>query len=118
MGSSNSAPAPAPAPDVPVPAPSRKRKRVGAGAVRKKKKRIPKALRAAVWIQRFGDAATLCPVCETQTITPFSFECGHIVSERDHGPTELGNLMPVCRTCNASMSTCNLFAFRLQHFGG
>lgn len=113
MGISHSAPTP------PLSKVNKRRKAAVAVAVirKKKKKHIPKALRAAVWIKAFGDAAVLCPVCEAQTITPFNFECGHIVSERDEGPTELGNLMPVCRSCNGSMGTRELFAFRLQHFG-
>ena len=107
MGLAHSTPTP---PTHPTP----KRRR---GGVRKKKKAIPKSLRAAVWIQHFSEGARLCPVCQRQSITPFTFECGHIVSEAAGGPTVLANLMPICKSCNGSMNARDLREFRLTHFG-
>ncbi len=40
-----------------------------------------------------------------------SWECGHIVSVRDGGNDSVGNLRPVCSTCNKNMGTENMDSF-------
>lgn len=79
--------------------------------VNKKKKRIPLAMRVAVWDkyfpkQRYGE----CFVCSRE-ISMEMFECGHVDAESKGGETELANLIPVCSLCNKSMATKNLHDF-------
>ena len=56
-----------------------------------RKKSIPKALREQVWVQNIGPVFhAKCKVgwCKNR-ITPFDYQCGHIVPESKGGPTVL-----------------------------
>ena len=71
-----------------------------------RKKSIPKALREQVWVQNIGlifNAKCKVGWCKNR-ITPFDYQCGHIVPESKGGPTVLENLLPICSRCNLSMS--------------
>lgn len=85
---------------------------------KKSKKRIPAALRKAVWHTYIGveKGCTMCPCCKIQKISQLEFDCGHVVAEATGGATNLRNLRPVCHTCNLSMGTKNMFDFAKQHF--
>jgi hypothetical protein len=74
--------------------------------------KIPKALRVAVWNRYHQDREyALCFVgCQTK-ITPFDFECGHVVAFANGGPTQLDNLRPICSTCNKSMGRTDMDVF-------
>jgi 5-methylcytosine-specific restriction endonuclease McrA len=70
-----------------------------------KKKQIPKALREQVWIAKMGKCFTgpcLISWC-TNEMTCFSFDCGHNIPESKNGPTNVENLIPICRNCNLGM---------------
>ena len=84
----------------------------------KRKAPIPAALRAAVWNTYIGAAKgkAKCPVCESQEISTFTFECGHVIAEANGGPTNLENLRPICGTCNRSSGTRNMMEFKESHF--
>ena len=76
-----------------------------------KKKKIPKALREALWIRYYpnrfsGKCQT--PWCPNR-ITVFDFQAGHRVAESKGGPTQLENLVPICGRCNLSMG--NVYTF-------
>lgn len=70
-----------------------------------RKKKIPKALREAVWTTRAGRVferkcfTSWCP----NTITVFDFQTGHNIPESKGGPTTIDNLIPLCGRCNSSM---------------
>lgn len=85
---------------------------------KRRKKTIPKALRASVWHTYIGQeiGLTKCPCCETSDITPFNFECGHIIAESKGGTTTLDNLRPICGTCNRSMGSVKMTEFILTYF--
>ena len=85
----------------------------------KRKTPIPASLRSAVWNTYLGDhvAKTKCPVCNTNDITPFTFQCGHVVAESLGGPTNLDNLRPICAPCNVSSQKRNMNEFKKAHFG-
>lgn len=78
-----------------------------------KKKRIPKAIREQTWLRYNGEnykakcTVTWC----TNIITPFTFEVGHNIPESKGGPTEIGNLRPICPNCNRSMGTSTIDEF-------
>jgi hypothetical protein len=70
-----------------------------------RKKKIPKALREAVWLKYSGKEfetkchTTWCP----NRITAYDFQAGHMIPEKKGGPTTLENLIPLCSRCNLSM---------------
>ena len=70
-----------------------------------KKKKIPKAIREALWIDYYtnrfeGKCQTVwCP----NKITAYDFQAGHNVPESKGGATTLENLVPICARCNLSM---------------
>lgn len=70
-----------------------------------KKKKIPKALREQVWINKMGKvfSGTCCiSWCENH-MSCFNFDCGHNIPESKGGPTNIENLIPICRNCNIGM---------------
>lgn len=70
-----------------------------------KKKKIPKAVREAVWLEHVGRAfehKCLTPWC-SNTITVFDYQTGHNIPESKGGPTSIKNLIPLCGRCNLSM---------------
>jgi hypothetical protein len=89
--------------------------------VRKKiarKTHIPMSLRAAVWHTYIGESIgkTKCPVCEVNYITPFTFQCGHVIAEACGGATNLDNLRPICMPCNVSSGKRRMDEFKETHF--
>jgi len=49
--------------------------------------------------------------CKRVTIDNTNFHCGHVISEKDGGTLETGNLRPICSACNHSMGTENMIEF-------
>jgi hypothetical protein len=51
--------------------------------------------------------------CQTRwcknIISVTNFQCGHNIPESKGGATTLGNLVPICNSCNASMSNTYTF---------
>jgi len=73
---------------------------------------INAALKNAVWIAYFPTASEgKCVCCKASTIGSRNFDCGHVVSVFDGGKTILGNLRPICGTCNSSMGKKNMDEF-------
>lgn len=80
--------------------------------------RIPAAVRNACWANKFGDAMeATCPVCNSQRITRIDFHAGHVVPHAKGGPTNVQNLLPLCKHCNSSMGDQYLHSFAHAHFG-
>lgn len=78
-----------------------------------KKPKIPKAIKVECWKRYLKQTKQdkyeiKCPInfC-SNLITSDNFECGHIISHANNGKINLDNLKPICRTCNASMSSKN-----------
>lgn len=68
--------------------------------------RITTAERQQVWLAHLGQVfSSKCtiPWC-TNTITVFDFHVGHNVPKSNGGTNDLSNLLPVCKSCNLSMS--------------
>ena len=71
------------------------------------KKKIPKALREAVWIKYAGRNFTkkcLTPWC-LNIMNAFDFQTSHNIPESKGGATVIDNLMPLCGRCNLSMGS-------------
>jgi len=71
-----------------------------------RKKKINKALREQIWIQRIGNHfEAKCSISWCQnTMNVFNFQAGHDIPESKGGSTTLANLHPICARCNLSMS--------------
>ena len=84
------------------------------------KDKIPTAVRNQVWLKYMGNAAFgVCPCCgvnEISLVRSGGFECGHVQAEAKGGSTHLGNLIPVCKSCNLGMGTMNLFDYVRQYY--
>lgn len=78
-----------------------------------KKKNISKSLRNRVWIKEFNNDTdkAKCPIHYCNTIlernTKNGWHCGHVISEKNGGETNIGNLRPICGSCNNSMGSMN-----------
>jgi hypothetical protein len=84
--------------------------------VGKKRKNINKTVKHALWTKYYGkNMEGLCYVCETNLINCFSFEAGHVIAAANGGSDNINNLRPICKSCNGSMGTQNLEAFK-EHF--
>ena len=72
-----------------------------------KKKKIPKAIREAVWLKQNGkrfEAKCSTPWCRN-VINIWDFQAGHCIPESKGGATVLDNLVPLCSRCNLSMAS-------------
>jgi hypothetical protein len=72
-----------------------------------KKKKIPKAVREAVWVKHVGkkfEQKCLTHWCPN-TMTVFDFQTSHNIPESKGGTMEIDNLFPLCGRCNLSMSS-------------
>ncbi len=70
-----------------------------------KKKKIPKALKQQVWLNKFGkrfERSCYVSWCNND-INCFTFDCGHNIPESKGGKTDISNLIPICRNCNLGM---------------
>lgn len=56
-----------------------------------------------------------CYVCQKE-VHIFEFECGHVISHADGGNLDVGNLRPVCGSCNKSMGKTFLFDYVREKF--
>lgn len=52
-----------------------------------------------------------CICCNYNQITPFNFHAGHIISHANGGSSDIDNIMPLCASCNLSMSSKNMDVF-------
>lgn len=79
-----------------------------------KKVSIPATLKRLVWNKHVGEdiGKAKCLCCRVTDITQLSFNCGHIVSERNGGQLTLDNLLPICQNCNSSMGTMDMNEFK------
>ena len=81
--------------------------------MKSKKQAIPKAIKKIVWDTYIGPDIIKhrCVCCKRVTIDNTNFHCGHVISEKDGGTLETGNLRPICSACNHSMGTENMIEF-------
>lgn len=77
------------------------------------KQKIPAALKKLVWNKHVGGhvGEAKCVCCKVTPISQMSFNCGHVVAEKNGGKLELPNLRPICQNCNSSMGTRNMDEF-------
>jgi hypothetical protein len=79
-----------------------------------RRKNVPKKIRDKVWSNEFGTSPEGYCVCCKEVINTYTWECAHIVAHDCGGLEEESNLRPTCRSCNRSMGTENLWAFKAR----
>jgi hypothetical protein len=80
------------------------------------RKSIPKGVKKDLWIQNFGkEFEGNCIVCNN-VIDIYTFEAGHIESAANGGSDDFSNLKPICRSCNLSMGTMNLYEYKKKYY--
>jgi hypothetical protein len=81
--------------------------------------KLPLVMRENIWNHYVGPSKgeTECFCCEQNIITPFRFECAHIVADSKGGNMKLDNFRPCCFHCNRSMGTQNFFVFKSMLHG-
>jgi 5-methylcytosine-specific restriction endonuclease McrA len=88
----------------------------GVKSTPKKRTSCPKAVKETVWRKYFGNKMSgKCYVCK-KPILFTDFEVGHNKSFSKGGTWNVNNLRPICRTCNRSMGTMSIEAFKRKHF--
>lgn len=79
------------------------------------RKSIPKKIRGEVWEKHFGDSTQgSCYCCKIPLKIMDTWEAGHIVPHAHGGPDTADNLRPICVSCNRSMGTENMDAFKAR----
>lgn len=78
---------------------------------------IPATVRNSVWIKYIGSEkeTSVYFCCELQPIDRSNYECGHLISRSQGGPSTLDNLRPICDLCNESMETKNMNDFKKSY---
>ncbi len=81
------------------------------------RKKLPSALRRALWESKFGKETTKgsCFVCTTD-IYIHDFHCGHKLAAKNGGSDNISNLECVCAQCNLSMGTEDMMVFKQKYF--
>jgi hypothetical protein len=76
--------------------------------IREKKPKITKKLSNAIWNKYIGkeNAIGKCFSCK-EKISIQHFECGHLISHKNGGPTTIENLRPFCPECNRQLGSAN-----------
>jgi hypothetical protein len=74
---------------------------------------IPCTVKRLVWNKYFGESVgkSKCYCCNITDITQMTFNCGHVIAEKNGGGIEVENLRPICQNCNSSMRTMNMDEF-------
>jgi hypothetical protein len=79
------------------------------------RKAIPKKIRGEAWKIQFGDSTKgSCFCCKKELDVFDDWHAGHIVSHSNNGTDTAINLRPVCGSCNLSMGTENMDAFKAR----
>lgn len=84
---------------------------------KKRKTSIPKKIREETWYihNGYNSMNGKCFCCEGE-IRFTSWECGHIISDANGGPTNTSNLVPLCFECNRSMGKKNMREYMSQYY--
>lgn len=82
-----------------------------------RRRRIPKAVKEAVWGKYIGmsKAEGKCYVCG-RTIHITRFEVGHNKAVAKGGTDNITNLRPICRSCNLAMGTMSIKTYKRKYF--
>jgi len=81
------------------------------------RKAIPKKIRGEAWIRHFGDSTKgSCYCCKIAFGIFDNWHAGHIIARSNGGKDTSDNLRPICGSCNQSMGTENMDAFKSRYY--
>jgi len=81
------------------------------------KTKIPPVLKEQLWEKYIGNLAkSQCYCCNSKEISLTRFDAGHIIAEANGGSCTIDNLRPICKSCNSSMGTNNMYDYCKQFF--
>lgn len=73
---------------------------------------LSKEIREKVWKRFHGENEVgKCFICPRE-IDSSNWECGHIIASSEGGEDNIGNLRPICSTCNRRMGKMDLNRFK------
>ena len=79
------------------------------------RKAIPKKIRGEAWTIQFGESTRGSCFCCKKELNAFDdWHAGHIISHSNGGADTANNLRVVCGSCNLSMGTENMDAFKAR----
>ena len=79
------------------------------------RKSIPKKIRADVWENAFGASTQgKCHCCNCDLNCLGSWHAGHIIASCNGGSDTADNLRPICASCNLSMGSEHMDAFKAR----
>jgi 5-methylcytosine-specific restriction endonuclease McrA len=80
------------------------------------RRKIPKAVRFAVWDKYVGrNTSGKCYVCR-RPIQYFDFDVGHNKAVAKGGSDNIDNLRPICRVCNEAMGTMSIQDYKRKYY--
>jgi len=79
------------------------------------RKKIPKNVRDLVWKKYFGNKMEGRCYVFKEPITIYNFEVGHNKAVAKGGSNAISNLRPICKQCNASISTGTIERFKKKY---
>lgn len=86
--------------------------------IQEEKKNITKRDREVIWRLHFGlDSEAKCKCCNINIISKDnpSYHCGHIIPDSKGGRVNRENILPICQSCNLSMSDTPMFEYMKKH---
>ena len=77
---------------------------------------IPRRIR----LMAFGNSSNrcmdwMCFCCGVAIKIEGEWECGHVISHSHGGKNVSGNMRPLCRSCNRSMGSINMYEYMVLH---
>lgn len=84
--------------------------------IRKNRNSIPKAVKKSLWENHFSYRYRGKCFCCKNHIEKDDYEVGHYISVANGGDNSLGNLRPLCFSCNRSMGSDNMEDFIIEFF--
>lgn len=82
----------------------------------KDNKPITKEIRERVWRKYNRGFRGRCFVCK-DSLDHSKFHIGHVKSRANRGLNKIGNLRPICSSCNLGMGGTNLYDYKRKYYG-
>jgi hypothetical protein len=84
---------------------------------KKIKKSLPTAVKDCIWNYYIGQHINIhkCFCCKKHMIKIDDFHAGHVIAEAQGGGDDIGNLRPICSSCNSSMGKRDMVDYVKQY---
>jgi 5-methylcytosine-specific restriction endonuclease McrA len=84
---------------------------------KKIKKSLPTSVKDCIWNYYIGQHINIhkCFCCKKNMIKIDDFHAGHVIAEAQGGGDDIGNLRPICSSCNSSMGKRDMTDYVKQY---